>query len=214
MGNVSFSDMSSSPSAVQEFPGLQLLFAQHPNSARIENWTSTNDLSAQLSPTLLSMSGIKEPIYLLFVHSNSECSEWIELLRILRAFLMQYAIGVCADMPEKFFLEILSRHMYFFVFLNFKRDFFSWTFLFGASFICKKAHLCLHSGLTWRSRAKYIEWPKNMLKCWTCDFNVIHHLKIAILLILHFCKWRRPQIKKFKKGNTSLNSKIQINTCV
>ena len=65
---------------------------------------------------------------------------------------------------RKLFLQILSRHKYFFVFLNFKRGFFSWTFWFGASFICKNAYLCLHSGFTWWSRAKYIEWSTKYVK--------------------------------------------------
>ena len=72
--------------------------------------------------------------------------------------------GRCRHAQKHLFLQILSRHMFFFVFLNFKRGFFSWTFWFGASFICKNAYSCLHSGFTWWSRAKYIEWSKKYVK--------------------------------------------------
>ena len=72
--------------------------------------------------------------------------------------------------------------MFFFVFFNFKRGFFSWTFWFGASFICKNAHLCLHSGFTWWSWAKYIKYLKAQTIPHICHFFTLTHYFLQKIL--------------------------------
>ena len=94
-----------------------------------------------------------------------------------------YIRGRCQHARKHFFLQILSRHMYFFVFLNFKRGFFSWTFWFGASFICKNAHLCLHADLHGEVGQNILNGQTNMLTRRTSDFSVTYHLEIPILLL-------------------------------
>ena len=84
---------------------------------------------------------------------------------------------------RKHFFQILSRHMFFFVFLNFKRGFFSWTFWFGASFICKNAHLCLHADLHGEVGQNILNGQTNMLTRRTSDFSVTYHLQIPLLLL-------------------------------
>ena len=92
---------------------------------------------------------------------------------------VSYSRGRC----RKHFFQILSRYMFFFVFLNFKRGFYSWTFWFGASFICKNAHLCLHADLHGEVGQNILNGQTNMLTRRTSDFSVTYHLQIPRLLL-------------------------------
>ena len=59
-----------------------------------------------------------------------------------------------------FFFNFNFWHTFSFVFFNSKTGLFSCIFWSEDSFLCKFSCLCLHSGFTWRSWAKYIGWPK------------------------------------------------------
>ena len=64
---------------------------------------------------------------------------------------------------KKLFFSFSFWYTFFPVFFNSKTGLFSCIFWSEASFFCKFSCLCLHSGFTWQSPAKYIGWPKKYL---------------------------------------------------
>ena len=69
-----------------------------------------------------------------------------------------------------------------FVFFNSKTGLFSCIFWSEDSFLCKFSWLCLHSGFTWWSWAKYIGWPKkyiNMLNMWIQCYTSSRNITIG-----------------------------------
>ena len=81
-----------------------------------------------------------------------------------------------------FFFNFNFWHTFSFVFFNSKTGLFSCIFWSEDSFLCKFSCLCLHSGFTWWSWAKYIGWPKkyiNMLNMWIQWYTSSRNITIS-----------------------------------
>ena len=81
-----------------------------------------------------------------------------------------------------FFFNFNFWHTFSFVFFNSKTGLFSCIFWSEDSFLCKFSCLCLHSGFTWWSWAKYIGWPKkyiNMLNMWIQCYTSSRNITIG-----------------------------------
>ena len=81
-----------------------------------------------------------------------------------------------------FFFNFNFWHTFSFVFFNSKTGLFSCIFWSEDSFLCKFSWLCLHSGFTWWSWAKYIGWPKkyiNMLNMWIQCYTSSRNITIG-----------------------------------
>ena len=77
---------------------------------------------------------------------------------------------------KKLFFSFNFWYTFFPVFFNSKTGLFSCIFWSEASFFCKFSCLCLHSGFTWQSPAKYIGWPKKYLSVRNMQIFFYQHL--------------------------------------
>ena len=87
-------------------------------------------------------------------------------------------------MPENiFFLQILSRHMFFFVFLNFKRGFFLELFDLGPPSFAKMYIYVYIADLHGEVGQNILNGETNMSTRKTSEFGVTYHLQIPLLLL-------------------------------
>ena len=111
------------------------------------------------------LGGWNTVVLLGLVKIQHQCSTmtWIQIRQIFINFLL-LVLCVVLSMHSRAqwkisFFNFNFWHTFSFVFFNSKTGLFSCIFWSEDSFLCKFSCLCLHSGFTWRSRAKYIEWP-------------------------------------------------------